>query len=182
MENAVAAQALGRARTATLVAVGPSDRLTDVSATLNEWLQRAYGPGWKHMRQLHDGLDARMLAHKEAQSPIYKGSQYEVNEDVMKNIYAPLFPALEQHYRDALAQCVTDTQRKRLTMFGDNLTQLHFALRKAALIVDDGKSIFHRDDAAFAKFLTDMESTFSLYRDNHGLDHGPIWKGEYGGP
>lgn len=35
MENAVAAQALGRARTATLVAVGPSDRLTDVSATLN---------------------------------------------------------------------------------------------------------------------------------------------------
>jgi glucose-6-phosphate dehydrogenase assembly protein OpcA len=35
MENALAAQALGRARTATLVAVGPSDRLTDVSATLN---------------------------------------------------------------------------------------------------------------------------------------------------
>jgi glucose-6-phosphate dehydrogenase assembly protein OpcA len=35
MENALAAQPLGRARTATLVAVGPSDRLTDVSATLN---------------------------------------------------------------------------------------------------------------------------------------------------
>ena len=34
MENAVATQPLGRARTATLVAVGPSDRLTDVSATL----------------------------------------------------------------------------------------------------------------------------------------------------
>lgn len=35
MENALAAQPLGRARTATVVAVGPSDRLTDVSATLN---------------------------------------------------------------------------------------------------------------------------------------------------
>lgn len=35
MENALAAQALGRARTATLVAVGPADRLTDVSAVLN---------------------------------------------------------------------------------------------------------------------------------------------------
>jgi glucose-6-phosphate dehydrogenase assembly protein OpcA len=35
MENALVTQPLGRARTATLVAVGPSDRLTDVSATLN---------------------------------------------------------------------------------------------------------------------------------------------------
>jgi glucose-6-phosphate dehydrogenase assembly protein OpcA len=34
MENAVAVQPLGRARTATVVAVGPSDRLTEVVATL----------------------------------------------------------------------------------------------------------------------------------------------------
>jgi len=64
----------------------------DVSATLDEWLQRAYGPGWRHMRQMHDELDARMLAHKEAQSPIYNGGQYEANEPVMKAIYAPLLP------------------------------------------------------------------------------------------
>ena len=154
----------------------------DVSATLDEWLQRAYGPGWKHMRQTYDELDAAMLAHKESQSPVYKGSQYEVNEDVMKSLYAPLLPAIEQHYRDALAGCATDTQRRRLAMFGDNLTQLHFALRKAGIIADDSKSIFRRDDAAFAKFLTEMESTFSLYRDSHGIDHGPIWKGEWRGP
>ncbi|MDZ4406022.1 DUF4838 domain-containing protein [Prosthecobacter sp.] len=154
----------------------------DVSATLDEWLQRAYGPGWQHMRTLYDELDAKMLAHKEAQSPVYKGSQYEVNEDVMKSIYAPLFPALEQHYQQTLAQCATDTQRQRLAMFGHNLTQLHFALRKAKLIPDDAKSIFHRDDTAFAKFLKDMESTFSLYRDDHGIDHGPIWKGEWSAP
>ena len=34
MENAVGTQPLGRARTATVVAVGPSDRLADVAATL----------------------------------------------------------------------------------------------------------------------------------------------------
>lgn len=34
MENALTTQPLGRARTATLVAVGPRDRLTDVTATL----------------------------------------------------------------------------------------------------------------------------------------------------
>lgn len=158
------------------------DAQLDVSTTLNEWLQRAYGPGWKHMRQLYDELDAKMLAHKEAQSPVYKGSQYEVNEDVMKSIYAPLFPALEQHYRQTLAQCATDTQRQRLAMFGHNLTQLHFSLRKAQLIPDDAQSLFHRDDTAFAQFLKDMESTFSLYQDGLGIDHGPIWKGEWGAP
>ena len=154
----------------------------NVSATLDEWLQRAYGPGWRHMRQLDDELDVQMRAHKEAQSPVYKGSQYEVNEDVMKNIYAPLFPAMEQHYRSALAECRTETQRQRLTMFGDNLTQLHFALRKAGLIPAHAQSIFQRDDAAFAAFMTGMESTFSLYRDDLGINHGPVWKGEWSAP
>ena len=44
------------------------------------------------MSALYDALDQRMLAHKEAPSPLYKGSQYEVNEDVMQAVYAPLFP------------------------------------------------------------------------------------------
>ena len=153
----------------------------DVSATLDEWLQRAYGAGWKHMRQMHDELDARMLAHKKVQSPIYNGGQYEANEPVMKAIYAPLFASIEQHYRDTLAQCATDRQRQRLAMLGDNLIQLHHALRKAELIADDPKSIFHRNDTTFAKFLTDMEATMSLYYDSQGLDHGPIWKDQYGG-
>lgn len=154
----------------------------DVSATLNDWLQRAYGPGWRHMRSLYAELDTKMLAHKEAQSPIYKGSNYEVNEEVMKSTYAPLFPAMEQHYRATLAECATERQKQRLAMFGDNLTQLHFALRKAGLIVADAQSIFHRDDTDFAQFMKEMESTFSLYRDARGIDHGPIWKGEWREP
>ncbi len=80
------------------------------------------------------------------------------------------------------AECATETQRARLQMFGDNLIQLHFALRQANLIAEDSKSIFHRDDTAFAEFLKDMEKTFSLYRDARGLDHGPIWKGEWREP
>jgi hypothetical protein len=154
----------------------------DVSATLNEWLERAYGPGWGHMRELYDELDAKMAAHKEAQSPLYKGSQYEVNEDVMKTIYAPLFPAMERRYRATMAECATDAQRARLQMFGDNLIQLHHALRHAKLIADDSQSLFHRDDVAFANFMKEMESSFSLYRDRLGLDHGPIWKGEWSAP
>ncbi|MBX7209535.1 MAG: DUF4838 domain-containing protein [Verrucomicrobiaceae bacterium] len=154
----------------------------DVSAALNEWLERAYGPGWRNMRALYDELDAKMAAHKEAQSPIYKGANYEVNEEVMKIIYAPLFATMEQHYRAALTECATDTQRARLQMFGDNLIQLNHALRQAKLIAENPTSIFHRDDAAFAQFMKDMGSTFSLYRDKLGLDHGPIWKGEWSAP
>jgi len=154
----------------------------DVSATLNEWLERAYGPGWRHMRTLSDELDAKMAAHKEAQSPVYKGANYEVNEEVLKTVYAPLFATMELHYGATLAECATEVQGQRLAMFGHNLTQLHFALRKAGLIPDDAQSIFHRDDAAFAQCLKDMETSFSLYRDKRGLDHGPIWKGEWRKP
>ena len=154
----------------------------DVSAALNEWLERAYGPGWRHMRALYDELDAKMAAHKEAQSPIYKGANYEVNEEVMKTIYAPLFATMEQHYRATLAKCSIDTQRARLQMFGDNMIQLHYALRQAKLIAEDSKSIFHRDDAAFAQFLKQMETTFSLHHDKRGLDQGPIWNGEWREP
>ncbi len=154
----------------------------DINAALDEWLARAYGPGGRHMRALYDELDAEMLAHKEAQSPVYKGSNYEVNEEVMKTVYAPLFPALERHYRAAWAECATDAQRARLQMFGDNLIQLHHALRQAGLIAADTTSIFYRDDAGFETFMKNMESTFSLYRDGNGLDHGPIWKGEWRGP
>lgn len=154
----------------------------DVSATLDDWLARAYGPGWRHMRALYDELDTRMLAHKEAQSPVYKGSQYEVNEEVMKSIYAPFFPTMERRYLATRAECVTEPQRARLQMFGDNLVQLHHALRKAGLVAADANSAFFRDDDAFARFLRDMESTWSLYRDRRGLDHGPIWKGEWREP
>jgi hypothetical protein len=134
------------------------------------------------MRQLYDELDASMLAHKAAQSPIYNGGQYEVNERVMKAVYAPLFPTIEQRYRDTLALCATEAQRARLVMFGDNLIQLHHGLLQAALIDGKDGSIFYRDDTAYATFLKDMESTMSLYYDNQGLDHGPIWKDQYGGP
>ena len=154
----------------------------NVSAAFNEWLERAYGPGWRDMRALYDKLDAKMLAHKKAQSPVYKGSHYEVNEDVMKSIYAPFFADMEQHYRNALAKCTAEVQRARLRMFGDNLTQLRFALRKADLVTDDAKSLFHRDDEAFAQFMKEMESTFSLHRDHRGHYQGPIWKGEWSEP
>jgi hypothetical protein len=158
------------------------DPSLDPGAVLDEWLARAYGPGWTSIRAVHDDLDARMATHKAAESPVYKGSMYEVNEEVMKAIYAPAFPSIERNYIAALAACATEPQRKRLEMLGDNLTQMHYALRKAGLIDGAESSGFFRDDAAFAAFLAKMEAGFSLHRDGRGIDHGPIWKGEWKAP
>ena len=138
--------------------------------------------GQPGLRAVYDALDIRMAAHKKAQPPVYAGSQWELNEEVMKAVHAPLFSAMEQFYHATLAECATDTQKARLALFGDNLAQLHFALRKAGLIADDARSFFHRDDAAFPAFLRQMESTISLYRDSRGIDHGPLWKGEWRAP
>jgi hypothetical protein len=154
----------------------------DVSAALNEWLQRAYGPGWRHMRALYDELDAKMLAHKETQSPVYKGSQLRGergrDEDHLRAALSSDGAALPQ----ALAECATETQRQRFADVRRQPHQLHFSLRKGQLIADNSKSLFHRDDTAFAQFLKDMETTFSLYQDGRGIDHGPIWKGEWREP
>ena len=103
-------------------------------------------------------------------------------EEVMKAVYAPIFPALEARYRATLAECATDSQSRRLESFGHNLTQLHHALQKAGLVEADSGSFFQKDDVAFAQFMKAMETTFSLYADKSGQDHGPVWKGEWSAP
>lgn len=189
----------------------------DLEQTLNEWLQRSYGPGWSHLRRLYDLLDQAMAEHKASQSPIYKGSNYEVNQEVMQTLYAPRFPQIEEAYRSTFAKCVSPAQRARLQRFGDNLTLLFHALHQARLIDLSGHpiqaqppnstaeasgstnrtqgaalpatheatkapSIFHLNDQAFAQFLKRMQSDHSLLHDRYGIDHGPIWKGEWSEP
>lgn len=154
----------------------------DPGETLDDWLSRAYGPGWRSMRMIYDDLEKRMKQHKASESPAYKGSQYEVNELVMTKIYSPMMADMEQRFRSAFASCQTERQRMRLRMFGNNLVQLHYALRKAGLISEPFDSIFYRDDQAFALFLKAMDGDLSLYRDNRGIDQGPIWKGEWQSP
>lgn len=154
----------------------------DVERTYDEWLERAYGPGWRTMRRTANELDAAMQAHKSVESLVYKGSQYEVNEEVLRAVYLPKWESIESNYQTTLAACETDDQRRRLAMYGDNLIRLHYALRQAGLIPADRPSSWRRDDVEYAKFLDAMEDTFSLFRDSRGLYRGPIWKGEWRGP
>jgi len=154
----------------------------DVDALYREWLQRAYGPGWQAMEKLYRMLEARMMARKAKESPVYRGQNYEVNYALLAEVHAPVFAEMERLYLDALAKTSTEPQRRRLEMFGENLIRLHHDLRQAGLLADAEKSVFYRDDEAYRKFLADTEFSFAQYRDHKSRYLVPIWKGEYRGP
>jgi hypothetical protein len=159
------------------------DASIDVEKTFDEWLERAYGPGWRNLREVYERLDRAMQRVKLAEPLAYHGEQYEVNFRVMEQVYAPIFPLMETKYRATLEKCSTDAQRRRLEMLGANLIVLHHSLRQAGLLREPEKSIFHHTDEAYAQFLSRTEDSLTLYRNRNGkIYRGPILKGEWSAP
>ncbi len=192
----MAALKRGGAKGADLVGVGawgvggPSNYLrarmmwdadADADAVLDDWFQRAYGPGWPAMRELYRKVDAAMAAHKEQETPSYFGAMYEVNLALAEKVYLPLLPEFERLYGEALGKAASEPQRKRLQMFADNLIQLHWGLRQAGLLPRAEQSVFYRTDAQYQQFLADNEYSLAIYRDHGKRYTGPIWKGEWSG-
>jgi hypothetical protein len=159
------------------------DPKIDVDATYQEWLERAYGPGWQSMRSLYEMLAERITARKEKESPVYRGQNYEANHDFLTDVHAPVFAKMERLYRAAMAQAETEPQRKRLAMFGENLIRLHHDLREAGLLTGDAadESTFYRNEAEYQKFLAETEPSYAQYRDHRSRYLVPVWKGEYRG-
>lgn len=158
------------------------DPRVDVDRLYREWLQRAYGPGWEAMDKLNRMIEARLVARKAKESPIYRGQNYEVNYELIADVHAPVFAEMERLYLEALSKTATEAQRHRLRMFGDNLVVLHHDLRQAGLISEPERSTFYRDEEAYPRFLAATEFSFALYRDSKKRYTVPIWKGEYRGP
>jgi hypothetical protein len=104
-----------------------------------------------------------------------------VNFDLITEVHAPVFAEMERLYREALAQTATESQRRRLGLFGDYLVVLCHDLHQAGLLGAARTSIFYRDEDAYRKFLADTEFSMALYRDHRSRYTVPIWKGEYRG-
>lgn len=104
----------------------------DVAATYHEWLKRAYGPGWQSMREVLAMLDDAIRQHKLAETV---KRNYDVTYEVITDVYLPRFERMETLYHEALRGAATEPQRKRLEMFGANLSQLRENLRRAGLLV-----------------------------------------------
>lgn len=156
------------------------DAQVNVDKVYEEWLRRAYGPGWKTMQQLYFLVEQQLMAHKEKESPVYKGEMYEVNYAFAEDVYLPIFKEMERLYLEALGKTATEKQKRRLEMFGDNLTQLHWGMTRAGMTWPEAeKSVFYRTDGQYQKFLDDTEYAWWIYR-NAGKRHvTPIWKGEW---
>jgi hypothetical protein len=125
------------------------DAGADVEALEKEWLDRAYGPGGEPMLKLYNLLEEKVAEHKQTSPDFF---QYRCTPDQVKKIHLPIFPQMEALYKEALSKTETDAQRKRLRMFGDDLTLLHWNMRKAGWLAEPEKSIFYRSDDDFKKF------------------------------
>lgn len=132
---------------------------SDVDRLYHEWLQRAYGPGWRSMKQLFAMLDDAFRKNKRREKVKHN---YDVNYAVVMDVYVPRFARMEQLYLAARAKAETEAQRQRLQMFGDNLVELHHYLRQAGLLADAEKSVFYRSDDDYQKFLASLAPTATL--------------------
>ncbi|MDF1744276.1 MAG: DUF4838 domain-containing protein [Gimesia sp.] len=154
----------------------------DVDGLIQEWLRRAYGPGWLAMEQVYDLLDQQMKAYKLQEQLGYRGDQYEINADKIRQMYVPVFAQIEQLYLQAKAKTETIPQQKRLEMFGDNLIQLHFHMRQAALIKKPEQSTFYRSDKEFEKFMQAHATSLALSGGEKGKPHNaPVYIDQWGG-
>jgi len=70
----------------------------------------------------------------------------------VRAVHLPIFGQMEALYTEALAKAATDSQRRRVEMFGDNLVVLHWHMRKAGWMEAPEKSVFYRSDDAFKAF------------------------------
>ncbi|MBI4027564.1 MAG: DUF4838 domain-containing protein [Verrucomicrobia bacterium] len=135
------------------------DSSQDVDALYREYLARAYGPGWESIARfyqlLDDGFRQNKLKEKEKRN-------YDVTYAVIADVHVPLLSKLETLYTEALAKAATEPQRKRLTLLGDNMAQLHYNLRRVSLIPSNEKSPFYRPDAEVEKMLADAPNNFAL--------------------
>lgn len=137
----------------------------DVDALANDWLERAYGPGWQSMRKLYDLLDQKVAEYR---NTVKDDWNYRCTPEQVKAIHLPIFPQMEALYLEAMAKCETDAQRKRLAMFGDNLILLHWNLRKAGWLQDPERSSFYRSDKDFRRFVimnADQPSISRTYQE-----------------
>lgn len=150
------------------------DAETDVDATLDEWLQRAYGPGWVSMRDLYSLVEQKFTQWKEQETIEYRGYQYEINYALIDAVHRPIFGEMERLYLSALSKVATDAQRRRLAMFGDNLVQLHHDMREAGMLEGGEDSHFYRTEEQYEQFLEDQKLRLSLDPRRY-----PIWRGEW---
>ena len=131
------------------------DPNADVDALCTEFLQRAYGPDAAPLiERIYAFIDADLAKYIRSYGNAPRDPAYNVDHECMKVVCAPHLAEIEKLYTDALARTKAEGPRKRLEMFGDVLTVMHYNLRKGGLAgAKPEASPLYKDDAAYKQFL-----------------------------
>ncbi len=119
----------------------------------NQWLARAYGPeAGAVMERLYDKLNGWFSDYYRRNESV----RYFATERMFEQLFGPHYPELERLYQEAEARPMTDLQKRRLQLIGDNLSVLQWRLRNAGYLPKDfaaGDSPLKRTDAQVAALL-----------------------------
>lgn len=142
----------------------------DAAALLAEFYRRAYGPtSGALMMQLNDRLEGALeefyLSHPEA--------AYSLTGDMLREVYARLYPDLERSYAQALAGASEPAARSRLEMFGRNLILLRWNLRRDSLI-PDAPSPLARSDAELLQLLREWATDLATAPETRAAAHARL--------
>lgn len=63
--------------------------------------------------QLNQLLESRLMACKACESPVYRGQNYEVNDELISAVHAPAFADMERLYLAAPATVMKQQKGKK---------------------------------------------------------------------
>ena len=134
----------------------------NVDALYTEFLTRAYGAeAGKNVDKIYTLIDDKLKAFI---INTEKGPDHEIDYKAAKAIYGEIWLDVENLYLEATRMPMTDAQKKRLEMFGDNMIQAHFHMWKAKLITPEyakASPLFKGTDD-LEEFLLEKEKTGSI--------------------
>ena len=130
----------------------------DVDKLYRDFLNRAYGPAAPMIDGIYRVSDAALQEY--IRSKPYP--DHEVWYETVAAVWQPHWTEIERLYTQALPAVETEAQRKRLEMFGDNLTMLHYNMRKAGMIENPSASPLYLSDEAYGEFIQEKVGSLSV--------------------
>jgi len=134
----------------------------------HDWLMRAYGSqaGTK-METFYQKVDAWFRNYYQQNDD----ASYTLNDKILKGLYAPHYPELEQLFLDAKSQTMTPIQQQRLQLIEDNMVVLEWRLKSAKLLPADFQSKLAKSDEEVLALMTRDNKDFELFPGM--VDNGP---------
>lgn len=131
----------------------------DVDALFDEYCAKAYGAGGTDINRLFRLLDAEMERHYRQ----FPDERSTLTDRLKEDVYARNWQRLETLYSAAERKTTDPDARARLQMIGDNLTVLHWNLRRSHLLTHPERSPFYLTDADFYAFVSRHLGSLSLH-------------------